>query len=234
MQGRIPQANAALAPTATGVAALAASMVDKLPVIPGSKYLAFRCTGCGNCCRDPLLPLTHIDLQMIVERTRDYPEDVVRWVDKWGIDMDDEPEGFVELRQGKRVMVLRHEHGACRYLGDDNRCTIYKSRPLGCRIYPFDPEYRKRGPEQGQLRRLKLIHACECPHELDGDTDVARLRRLHERYEGTLHAYHDKVEEWNRLQKRRRRNGLSPRTGPEFLRWLGFSTRSVGLQDAAE
>ncbi len=28
------------------------------------------------------------------------------------------------LRQGKRVMVLRHAGGGCRYLGVDDRCTI--------------------------------------------------------------------------------------------------------------
>ena len=67
--------------------------------------------------------------------------------------MDDEPEAFASLRQGKRVMVLRHENGGCRYLGDDNRCTIYTSRPLGCRVYPFDPEFTSKG----KLRRLKIV-----------------------------------------------------------------------------
>jgi Fe-S-cluster containining protein len=203
-------------------------------VVPGKKYLSFRCTGCGNCCRDPLLPLTHFDLRLIVDRTGDSPEDIVRWVDKWGIDMDDEPEAFVKLRQGKRVMVLAHEYGACRYLGDDNRCSIYSSRPLGCRIYPFDPEYFKRGPRAGKLRRLKLIHACECPHELDGQNDPAKLHALHVRYESMLHAYHEKVADWNRLQGQRKRRGLSPSTAREYLAWLGFADARSSAAHAAE
>jgi Fe-S-cluster containining protein len=131
-------------------------------------------------------------------------------------------------------MVLRHEYGGCRYLGDDNRCSIYSSRPLGCRIYPFDPEYFKRGPRAGKLRRLKLIHACECPHELDGQNDPVRLHALHVRYESMLRAYHEKVAEWNRLQERRKRRGLAPGTAREYLAWLGFEDPRSSAAQAAE
>jgi len=52
---------------------------------------------------------------------------------------------------------LRHERGGCRYLGEDNRCTIYSSRPLGCRVYPFDPDFSR----AGKLVRLKIVKATE-------------------------------------------------------------------------
>jgi Fe-S-cluster containining protein len=109
------------------------------------RYLDFRCTGCGNCCKDPLLPLTDTDLGLIAKRTGDHPLDFVRWVSRNEIRLDDEPEAFVRLRQGKRVMTLAHERGACRYLGADDRCTIYDRRPLGCRIFPFDPSFNRQG-----------------------------------------------------------------------------------------
>ena len=70
------------------------------------RLLRFRCTGCGNCCKDPLLPLTDADVKRISAHTGDEPSEFVKWVDRHGIEMDDEPEGFVKLRQGKRVMVL--------------------------------------------------------------------------------------------------------------------------------
>jgi Fe-S-cluster containining protein len=168
------------------------------------------------------LPLTHHDLRRIVEHTGDSPEAIVRWVDRWGIDMDDEPEGFVILRQGRRVMVLRHERGGCRYLDAENRCSIYADRPLGCRIYPFDPTFFQKGPREGKLRRLKLIHSAECPYELDGSNDVDRLRRLHERYEGALSDYHEVIAEWNSAQRRRKRSGRAAQTAREYFEFLGF------------
>src|SRR5258706_12873020 len=112
--------------------------------VTGARYLNFRCTGCGNCCKDPLLPLTDEDIQRIVDATGDNVSDIAQIVDKTAIEMGDELEAFVNLRQGKRVLVLRHARGSCIYLGDDDRCTIYESRPLGCRVYPLDPEFNKK------------------------------------------------------------------------------------------
>jgi Fe-S-cluster containining protein len=188
-----------------------------LGVTTGTKLLAFRCTRCGNCCKEPLLPLTDADVRGIARRTGDAPKDFVRWVDRHGIDMDDEPESFVMLRLGRRVMVLRHERGGCRYLGESG-CTIYSSRPTGCRIFPFDPSFDKRG----NLRRLKLIDATECPYELDGENSVDALRVLHERHEQATRSYQEKVAEWNAQQKRRRRSGKAAQTAREFLEYLGL------------
>jgi Fe-S-cluster containining protein len=188
------------------------------PSAKGAEFLSFRCTGCGNCCKEPLLPLTDADAKRIARRTGDRPSEFIRWVDKDGIDMDDEPEAFVTLRQGKRVMVLRHENGGCRYLGGDNRCTIYTSRPLGCRVYPFDPDFTK----DGNLKRLKIVKATECPHEMDGENDAETLRELDGKYQQAHWDYNDKVAEWNREQQSRKRAGKAARTASEFLAFLGL------------
>jgi len=181
--------------------------------------LRFRCTGCGNCCKEPLLPLTAGDVRRIARRTGDKPEDFIRWVDRHGIDMDDEPEGFVQLRQGKRVMVLRHTRGGCHYLGKDNRCTIYTSRPLGCRIFPFDPTWGK----DGKLRHLKLIQAADCKYELDGKNDVEEIRELDAKTEAANDDWHDKIAEWNREQQKRKRSGGAAGTARQFFEFLGLS-----------
>lgn len=180
--------------------------------------LKFRCTGCGNCCKDPLLPLTDADVERITKSTGDDARDVVRFVDRNAIDMDDEPEAFAALRPGKRVMILRHEGGGCRYLGDDDRCTIYGARPLGCRIFPFDPKFDR----NGKLRRLKLIPATDCKYELDGQNDPDAIRVLHQRYEAANAAYQARIAEWNRLQRARRRSGRQAQTSQDFLKFLGL------------
>lgn len=184
----------------------------------GLELLKFHCTGCGNCCRDPLLPLTDTDAKRIMEGTGDGPQDFVKWVDRDGIEMQDEPEAFVRLRQGKRVMVLRHQHGRCRYLGTDDRCTIYESRPLGCRIFPFDPDFNKKG----RLTRLRLIQVTECPYTLEGTTRVTSLRALNRRYAEAQDGYHAKIATFNRTQLARRRRGLGTQTAKDFFRFLGL------------
>jgi Fe-S-cluster containining protein len=187
-------------------------------VASATDLLKFRCTGCGNCCKEPLLPLTDADVRRIVERTGDDAGDVVRFIDRNAIDMDDEPESFAELRQGRRVMILRHQNGGCRYLGDDDRCSIYNARPLGCRIFPFDPSYDRKG----KLKRLKLIQATDCLYELDGGNDPDTIQKLHTRYEAATHAYQDKIAAWNRVQRARRRLGRRSQTSREFLAFLGL------------
>jgi len=192
-------------------------------VAPRLDKLKFRCTGCGNCCKEPLLPLTRADLLRIIARTGDDSAEIVQWVDRNGIDMDDEPEAFVMLRQGKRVMVLRHQRGRCRYLGVDERCTIYRSRPLGCRVFPFDPDFSSRG----KLLRLRLNEeATECPYELDGSNRIDDLRRLNENYDSGTSEHQEFVTAWNRLQRARRRTGKAAGTGAEFLAFLGAAPRS--------
>jgi Fe-S-cluster containining protein len=162
--------------------------------------------------------LTDGDVRRIARRTGHSAVDIVRFVDRHGIDMDDEPESFVRVRQGRCVMVLRHQRGGCRYLGEDGRCGIYGARPLGCRIFPFDPGFSR----QGKLRRLHLIPATECRYELDGENDLEALRTLHERYEAATVAYHAKVLEWNARQKRRLRAGQKVETSRRFLEFLGL------------
>jgi len=187
-------------------------------VTPKSRQLLrFRCTGCGNCCKEPLLPLTAGDIRRIVKRTGEKPTEFIRWVDRRGIEMDDEPEGFVQLRQGKRVMVLRHRNGGCHYLGEDNRCTIYTSRPLGCRIFPFDPTFGS----DGKLKRLKLIQAADCHYALDGKNDVDAMRELDARTEKAHDEWHADIADWNREQQKAKRSGRAAGTARQFFEFLG-------------
>ncbi len=168
------------------------------------------------------MPLTDVDLARILRRTGERPRDVVRWVTRHEIDLDDEPEAFVMLRPGRRVMVLGHNAGGCRYLGRDDRCTIYGARPLGCRIFPFDPEFKK----DGTLRRLRLIPAATCDYELDGTNDVKALESLHVRHDATTERYYQRVADWNQKQSGARRRGRMAGTPADFFRFLGLSESS--------
>jgi Fe-S-cluster containining protein len=174
------------------------------------------------------LPLTDRDLERIVRRTGHSAGELVRFVSRYDIDMDDEPEAFARLRQGKRVMVLGHRRGACQFLGADGRCTIYSFRPLGCRIFPFDPKFS----ETGALKRLRLIQATECRYALDGKNQVASIRELHTRHQRETARYHARIADWNRLQNQRLRAGHAAQHASEFLVFLGFEAK-VSVQSSS-
>lgn len=181
------------------------------------KNLKFRCTGCGNCCKDPVLPLTDDDIRRIVAGTGDDPLKFIRYTDRHHIEMDDEPEAFASFRQGKRVLVMRQDRNGCHYLGKDDRCTIYEYRPLGCRAFPFEPTYGK----DKKLRSLKIIDVIECEYELDGKNSARRIVAQQEQYETMNERFYVQVAEWNRLQKRRQRAGKRPDIARRFLEFLG-------------
>lgn len=195
----------------------------------GAELLRFRCTGCGNCCRDPLLPLTDADVLRVAQTTGDDPMQIVRWVGTEDIDLADLPEVFVQLRQGPRVMVLRHVGGACRYLGtqeNPDACRMYDDRPLGCRLFPFEPTFTKRGT----LKHLRLIDTTECPYELDGSNDVNELRRLSHRFDAEWALYCERIEVWNRQQRSRRRRGVERQSGRAFLEFLRAFESSLAAE----
>lgn len=47
-----------------------------------------------------------------------------------------EEAGYEDFRTPSSLMVT-DEDDSCRFLGDDNRCTIYEDRPLDCRLFPL-------------------------------------------------------------------------------------------------
>lgn len=76
----------------------------------------FQCTICGECCQLEVF-LTNADMERI----------------KRGVGAES------SMLPGNRGTLTAHEEkAACRFLNDD-RCSIYESRPLQCRLYPFFP-----------------------------------------------------------------------------------------------
>jgi Fe-S-cluster containining protein len=156
-------------------------------------------------------------LARLATATESDPLTLVKFVRHSEIDMDHEPEGFVLLKQGRRVMVLKHVRGGCMYLDKENRCTVYEHRPLGCRVFPLDPTFSK----SGKLVRLTLIEASECPYELDGKQSINEMQSLNSRYDAATELYHAKIASWNRLQRRRKRQGHRLQGARQFLNFLG-------------
>jgi Fe-S-cluster containining protein len=187
------------------------------PSFEGEAHLAFRCTGCGACCKTLRVAVTHHDVRRLVTATGTAASELVAWLAPDEVDMTGEPETFVELGAGRRLMVLAQRDGACALLDRDDRCRAYASRPRDCELFPFDPELA----EDGTLRRLALLPFSGCEADAGGENDPGELVLGHARRELELGEYRERVRAWNRLAVRRRRFGHTVGGSAAFLAFVG-------------
>ncbi|HEY3667542.1 MAG TPA: hypothetical protein VGL19_16165, partial [Polyangiaceae bacterium] len=68
----------------------------------GLGLLRFRCTACGNCCRDLRVPLTSADLRRLVDETGQAARTIVAWLEPEAVDMTGEPGSMVLLDHAER------------------------------------------------------------------------------------------------------------------------------------
>jgi len=181
------------------------------------RNLAFRCTGCGACCRTLRVAVTHHDVRRLSAATGAAPAELVAWLAPDEVDMTGEPEAFVELGAGRRLMVLAQLGGACALLGPDARCRAYAARPRDCELFPFDPELDARGA----LVRLPLLPTTACEADFEGAGDAGALALAHARREHELAEYRARVAAWNLNAARRRRFRHRVGDAADFLTFLG-------------
>jgi len=99
------------------------------------------CLSCGNCCRTLGPRITDKDLERMAKALRLKSTEIIANYLKIDEDSD---------------MVFKSM--PCPFLGDDNYCSIYESRPKACREYPHTD--RKRFY---QLFNLSIKNAQTCP-----------------------------------------------------------------------
>lgn len=189
-----------------------------LPLVRGTEHLAFHCNGCGACCRELRVTLTHHDLARLSRGLARPAATLVDWLAPDAVDMTDEPGSFVELRAGRRLMVLRQAQGACHLLDEANRCTAYTHRPLDCRLFPFDLERDETGRASG-LARLPL---AGCGDETGPAHELAAIDADDQQRWSELAEYQARVARWNTLARHRRRFRLALEDERAFLVFLGF------------
>lgn len=185
--------------------------------------LKFRCTGCGNCCRSLRVVLTSLDLRRLVDATGHPARELVTWLAPDAVDMSGEPDGFVELSEGRRLMVLAQRAGACVLLDADDRCRAYSARPRDCRAFPFDFEGAGAGAPALAARQLRLLPLADCHFADDGENDGTALATEDAERWRELASYHRLVARWNRRAFHRRRLMRAVGSADDFL---GFALSS--------
>jgi Fe-S-cluster containining protein len=157
--------------------------------------------------------ITDGDVRRIVDSTGKSPMEFVRFYTHDEVSMAVTDPLWVQFDRRKAVMGLRSILDRCIFLDNrSNLCRIYEHRPLTCRKHPF--KVTLSGTEA--VERIFLSKIVNCPHEWDGNVSRRELRKVQTWNEHQEKDYVEKIREWNR-----RKTG--PKTGPEFLRFLGFS-----------
>ena len=170
-----------------------------------------KCTGCGTCCTDPIVPVTDADVRRLARATGLPAERIVRMYKTSEIDYELDREGWIKFRYGKRLMGLRKKDERCLFLTADKLCRAYAVRPATCRTFPLEIELG----EQDQIDDLELNKGVDCKHRFGEKTLGADLVRDAKRETDEDAAYHRKLRRWN--SKDRAGGKL------EFLAFLGLT-----------
>lgn len=176
-----------------------------------------------NCCALVRVPVTRQDLVRLSAAHEDEWGSFVEWLAPSDIDMEGEPESFVELDVGRRLMVLRHQGGACHLLTPEGRCSSYTARPAPCAAYPYALVALRPAPEAAPVRHLCVLADAPCGNYLPSVSPCASdpaIVSAVERVETELNDYVKLVETWNRRQRRRRFVGHKARAAEQFLEYL--------------
>lgn len=173
------------------------------------RLLNFRCTGCAACCTDTVVPVTDKDVARIMKATGRSARQVVRFFSQDEVKGDRRSPAWIKLRQGKRFLGLRKQRGHCQYLYK-KRCTIYRHRPVTCRLYPFNVFF----DDKGRVEDLEINDAVKCEHALDGKESLESIVALYIRDDKQDDSYFAKIKRWNERNPKR--------TAKEFLAFLGL------------
>ena len=94
--------------------------------------LAFKCTGCGNCCAGPGEGYVWVT-----------PEDITAIAEFLNIGIDEARRKYVRKAEGRLSLVERKDNRDCIFLQPDGKggrnCRVYPVRPIQCRTWPFWP-----------------------------------------------------------------------------------------------
>lgn len=193
-----------------------ATFYARRPKFHGEKYLKFRCTECGNCCSDTIVPISHLDVQRLMQGTGLKATDLCTFYTPKDFDDGGDSLEFANLDGGRFTLGLRkrfdkeNDRDSCAFF-KDNRCSVYESRPVTCRVWPFTLSFDASGK---RVTSLSINPALPCPYELDGKNTLSQVMadwNWDDRQDGEWSA---KVREWNRTHTKG--------TEEEFLAYLGL------------
>lgn len=158
-----------------------------------NSLLRTQCSGCARCCKEPLVPITHSDLKRIMKRTGQKPHEIVNFVPTSAINFEKDSQYWIQFGRKRRVMILTKTSEQCQYLNDQNRCSIYNSRPITCRTFPITIHL----DENNRIETASLNRIIKDRYPKGSKNPLKDLLNtaITEHQEDT--AFHELIEMWN-------------------------------------
>jgi len=179
--------------------------------------MLFSCQSCGTCCRIYNVPVTESDIYRITNLTGKSPEafsTIVRpdksvadtYADIPKIKINDAEDNVLALMQDEESCIFLH----------DNKCNIYRARPLVCKPFPFYYSIENQ-------RAVKFTVNDDAPGFCRGlgkgskEFDFDGLRKSVILMEKESSVFRKKVKRWNDLVASERINTPNVKDLLEFL-----------------
>lgn len=157
------------------------------------KLLRAKCQGCGGCCTNSVVPVTHADIKRLIKKTKLSAKKIARFVDEDEIDFDEDAPNWIQLKGGKRAMALRKAEGRCMFLDEENRCTVYTARPATCRTFPIAIDL----DEDDKVERVSLNRMIKDRYPLGKKRPLKDLIKDAKREDREDQKFYELIEEWN-------------------------------------
>jgi Fe-S-cluster containining protein len=103
------------------------------------------CLQCANCCKTTSPIFYQRDIERLAKHFRIRPSEFI--------------EQYLHIDEDNDYVL---NFTPCPFLGDDNYCSVYESRPTACREYPHTDRKRVQ-----QIFNLTLKNASVCPAVFD-------------------------------------------------------------------
>lgn len=139
---------------------------DAVPSVEGT---ICQLNKCYFCCTETEMPLTRADIERIAKFRKI----------KFDVFTKESEDGMTVLRN-----ITFDKENRCYFLNDNNKCSIYEIRPIGCRFYPLI----------WHLNKNKVIIDKDCPHYLEFNIDKKKVRKELESHVNTL--FEEAKNEW--------------------------------------
>lgn len=174
--------------------------------------MKFNCSNrCARCCKELFVPLTANDINRIIFNHKLNFYDFVEFRDSSKIE-----ESYIinkciiRTKDSSIVMGLKSTADGCILL-KDHMCTIYDSRPLICRKYPFDWAMAVYGRT---IVCYSDDYKCNF-REIVPEEDYGEIFAIISRYYKDLTDYIARIREWNESKRK-------DKTIDSFLDYIGI------------
>jgi len=184
------------------------------------RYPKIVCSRCGECCRIPVVPVTHKDAARLIKLTGKPANKIVRFSSSEEMSYNEESGLWIKFKTGKYAMVLRKKKsGRCMFQTADHACSAYAARPQTCRTFPYNVEFADETNKTVKRIGINKIMDCNAVKSSNIDLDALVTNVRKENREDK--EYHRLVKRWNKSPQSITCN--DKRGAADFLRFVGLA-----------